>query len=56
MSKYYKLPVKRILNLQELREKSIIMSYYIEGFCALFIVFFGVNYSFSVKTVCMHVR
>lgn len=39
MSKYYKLPVKRILNLQELREKSIIMSYYIEGFCALFIIF-----------------
>ena len=39
MSKYYKLPVKRILNLQELREKCIILSYYIEGFCALFIIF-----------------
>ena len=53
MSKYYKLPVKRILNLQELREKCIIMSYYIEGF-ALYLSFFGVNYSFSVKQyVCM---
>lgn len=39
MSKYYKLPVKRILNLQELSEKCIILSYYIEGFCALFIIF-----------------
>lgn len=53
MSKYDKLIVKKILNLQELSEKCIIISYYIEGFCAFIYHFFGVNYSFSVKTVCM---